>query len=309
VKVGFIGLGKMGSGMAACLQRQGHDVIVHDTYREAAEPHLEAGASWADSPARLAGETRFVLTSLPGPAEVEAVVLGADGLVQGVRPGTTVVDLSTNSPELLQRLERLLAERGAHLLDAPVSGGPHGARAGTLAVWVGGAEETFQAARPVLEGIAREITYVGPIGSGSVVKLVHNSMAIAMNQVLAEGLTLGVKAGVAPVQLFGALAKGALGNMRVVDRMTKIMARELEPVGFRTGLAEKDVRLARLLATDNGVPIHMIDAAYSDLLEAVNEGLVDLDSICVASIQERRAGISIISAKSDLELALKDDEL
>jgi 3-hydroxyisobutyrate dehydrogenase-like beta-hydroxyacid dehydrogenase len=308
MKVGFIGLGKMGTGMAACLQGQGHDLVVHDRYRPAAEPHLEAGASWAESPSQVARATQLILTSLPGPAEVEEVVLGSEGVLDAVRPGTTIVDLSTNSPDLLRRLQRLLAEHGAQLLDAPVSGGPSGARAGTLAVWVGGDEEAFHGVLPLLQGIAKDITYVGPTGSGTVVKLVHNSVAIAMNQALTEGLTLGVKAGVSPAQLCRALEKGALGRMRIVDRMTKILTRELEPVGFRLGLAEKDVRLARLLATERGVPIRTIDAAYSDLLEALNEGLTDLDSVCVAALQERRSGVNLVVARADLESALKDGD-
>jgi 3-hydroxyisobutyrate dehydrogenase len=193
MKVGFIGLGTMGGGMASCLQRRGFELVVHDVRREAALPHLAAGAAWADSPSELALDVECVFTSLPGPAEFADVVLGAHGLLPTVRRETTVVDLTTNSSRVLQRAHDALGERGVWLLDAPVSGGVAGATAGTLTIWVGGDEGAFHRVKPLLDAIGKQVTHIGPIGTGTVIKLVNNSVAIAINQVLMEGLSLGPK--------------------------------------------------------------------------------------------------------------------
>src|ERR1700674_2232543 len=136
MKIGFIGLGMMGSGMAANLQKAGHDLVVHDLRRAAADPYLTAGAVWADSPRAVIEASEVVFTSLPGPPEVEAVALGERGLLHGVRPGKVYFDLSTNSPTLIRHIHEVFAKMGAHVLDAPVSGGPQGARSGRLAIWV-----------------------------------------------------------------------------------------------------------------------------------------------------------------------------
>src|SRR5215468_2400493 len=139
MKVGFIGLGIMGASMASNMMKKGgFEAVVHDIRREAAAPHLAAGATWADSPRKVAEATEVVLTSLPGPPEMEAVALGPDGLLAGMTKGKVYFDLTTNSPTLVRRVHGVFAEKGVHLLDAPVSGGPSGARSGKLALWVGG---------------------------------------------------------------------------------------------------------------------------------------------------------------------------
>ena len=143
MNVGFIGLGVMGGRMASNLQAAGHALVVHDVRREAAAPHLAAGAAWKDSPRAVAEAAEVVFTSLPGPPEVEQVALGPDGLLEGVRAGSVLFDLSTNAPALVRRLHGLFTARGAHVLDAPVSGGPVGARTRRLAIWVGGDRATF----------------------------------------------------------------------------------------------------------------------------------------------------------------------
>src|SRR5437763_5675634 len=144
MKVGFIGLGTMGASMAANLQKAGHELVVHDIRRAAAERHLAAGAVWADNPKALAEQCQVIFTSLPGPPEVEAVALGDEGLLAGMRDGAAWFDLSTNSPTLVRRLHQLFLERGVHVLDSPVSGGPMGAETAKLAIWVGGDEAVFR---------------------------------------------------------------------------------------------------------------------------------------------------------------------
>ena len=174
MQVGFIGLGTMGASMAANLQTAGYQLVVHDLRQNSALPHLKAGAKWADSPKSLAEQSKVIFTSLPGPPEVEAVALGSNGLIEGMEQGSAWFDLTTNSPTLVRRIHQVCTERGLHLLDAPVSGGPQGAKSGRLAVWVGGDEAIFDAHRPVLDAFSDAARYIGPIGAGSVAKLVHN---------------------------------------------------------------------------------------------------------------------------------------
>ena len=174
MKVGFIGLGTMGSSMALNVLKGGHELVVHDINRDAVGLHLEAGAAWADTPQQVMEVSDVVFTSLPGPPEVQAVALGESGLIHGVRPGKVYFDLSTNSPTLLRHIHAEFAKVGAHVLDAPVSGGPRGARSGRLAIWVGGDRAIYDQYKPVLDAIGDKPYYVGPIGAGSIAKLVHN---------------------------------------------------------------------------------------------------------------------------------------
>src|SRR5213075_597274 len=151
MKVGFIGLGTMGASMAANLQKAGHELVVHDVRRAAAERHLAAGAVWADSPKALAEQCEVIFTSLPGPPEVEEVALGANGLLAGMAEGSAYFDLSTNSPTLVRELNRRFSEKHVYMLDAPVSGGPRGAASGRLALWIGGDEQIFNRHKKVLD--------------------------------------------------------------------------------------------------------------------------------------------------------------
>ena len=191
MKIGFIGLGMMGSGMAANLQKAGHDLVVHDLRRAAAEPYLAAGAVWADSPRAVAEASEVVFTSLPGPPEVEAVALGDNGLLSGMSRGKAYFDLSTNSPTMVRKINAAFAERDVYMLDSPVSGGPRGARTGKLALWVGGDEQIFNRFKPVLDAMGDKARYVGPIGAGSVAKLVHNGAGYCIQTALAEMFTVG----------------------------------------------------------------------------------------------------------------------
>src|SRR2546426_2152494 len=171
MKVGFIGLGTMGSGMALNTLKGGHELVVHDINRDAAAPHLEAGATWADTPRAVVEASEVVFTSLPGPPEVEAVALGANGLLHGIRPGKVYFDLSTDSPTLVRRIHDVFAKMGAHVLDAPVSGGPQGARTGRVAVLVGGDKAIHEQDKDLVDADGDKSWYVRPIGHGAVVKL------------------------------------------------------------------------------------------------------------------------------------------
>src|SRR5229473_2307351 len=153
MRVGFIGLGMMGKGMAANLQKAGHDLVVHDLSRAAAEPFLAKGAVWANSPKQVAEQTDVVFTSLPVPADVESVALGANGLIEGMRPDTAFFDMSTNSVAMVRKIHAVFAEKNLYMLDSPVSGGPGGAASGKMAIWVGGDEQIFNRHKSVLDAL------------------------------------------------------------------------------------------------------------------------------------------------------------
>src|SRR5688572_20348116 len=190
MRVGFIGLGTMGTHMALHVREAGHELFVNDLSREAAGPHLAAGAVWADSVREIGTRSDVVFTSLPGPREVEAV---AQDLIETMQAGSAWFDLSTNSPTVVRKLHEQFAARDIALLDAPVSGGPRGAKSGKLALWIGGEREIFDRYRSVLDAIGDQIVYIGPIGAGSVAKLVHNCAGYAIQTALAEVFTMGVK--------------------------------------------------------------------------------------------------------------------
>jgi 3-hydroxyisobutyrate dehydrogenase len=308
MKVGFIGLGIMGHSMASNIRQGGYELVVHDIRKEAAAPHLAAGAEWADVPRGVAEAAEVVFTSLPGPAEVETVALGDEGLLAGMSPGKVYFDLSTSSPALIRRIHAVFAARGVHVLDAPVSGGPRGARTRKLALWVGGDEHVFLRYKPVLDAIGDQAIHVGPVGAGSVAKLVHNCAGYAIQTVLAEVFTLGVKAGVEPLALWQAVRQGALGRQGIFDRLVdQFLVGKYEPPTFALRLAHKDVSLATALGREHSVPMRLANLALEELTEALNRGWGDRDSRVAMLLQEERAGVQVRVDETRLREALDRD--
>jgi 3-hydroxyisobutyrate dehydrogenase len=294
MRVGFIGLGTMGASMASNLQRGGYDLVVHDVRPDAGAAHLALGAQWADTPRQVAESSEVVFTSLPGPPEVESVALAHDGLLNGMAPGSVYFDLSTNSPTLIRRLHQRFQERGINLLDSPVSGGPAGAKSGKLAIWVGGDEAIFQRYKPVLDSIGDQVVHVGPIGSGSVAKLVHNCSGYMIQCALAEAFTMGVKAGVDPLALWQAVRQGAVGRARTFDRLAdRFLQAKFDPPSFALRLAHKDVTLATEVGREHHVPMRMANLALDEMTEALNRGWGHRDSRASMILQEERAGVEI----------------
>ena len=294
MKIGFIGLGTMGRHMASNLMKAGHQLVVNVVRREAAAPHLQGGASWADTPRAVAEATEVVFTSLPGPAEVEAVALGEQGLLAGLADGKVYFDLSTNSPGLVRRIHEVFKRRGIHMLDAPVSGGPRGAESRRLALWVGGDEDVFKRYRPVLDAIGDQPYYVGPIGAGSVAKLVHNCAGYIVQTALAEVFTMGVKAGVEPIALWKAVRQGAGGRRRTFDGLAdQFLPAKFEPPSFALRLAHKDVTLATALGREHKVPMRLANITLEEMTEALNRGWAERDSRVAMLLQEERAGVEI----------------
>lgn len=308
MKVGFIGLGTMGSGMALNAIKGGCELIVHDINRDAAGPHLEAGATWADSPRAVAEASQVMLTSLPGPPEVEAVALGDQGLLQGISAGKVYFDLSTNSPTLIRRLHAAFAERGAHVLDAPVSGGPHGARSGRLAIWVGGDKAIYEQYKAVLDTIGDKPYYVGPIGAGAIAKLVHNCTGYILQTALAETFTMGIKAGVDPLVLWQAVRHGALGRRQTFDGLTQhFLPGQFDPPDFALRLARKDVSLAVQVGREFDVPMRLANLTLEEMTEALNRGWGGRDSRVAMLLQEERAGVNVHVPKETIQDILNRD--
>ncbi|HKO09873.1 MAG TPA: NAD(P)-dependent oxidoreductase [Alphaproteobacteria bacterium] len=308
MQIGFVGLGTMGASMAANLQRAGYSLVVHDVRRIAAEPHIAAGALWAATPQAVAEAAEVIFTSLPGPPEVEAVALGASGLIHGMRPGGAYFDLSTNAPATVRRIHAAFAECRAHMLDAPVSGGPRGAATGRLALWVGGEAAIFERYRPLLDAIGDQARYIGPIGAGTVAKLVHNCAGYAIQRALSEVFTLGVKAGVEALALWEAVRQGAVGRRRTFDGLIdQFLPGAYDPPAFALRLAHKDVALAAALARELEVPMPMAELALGELSEALERGWGDRDSRVAMLLQQERAGVSIAVDPVRLQRALESD--
>lgn len=292
MKIGFIGLGTMGGGMAANVLKAGYELVAHDIRREAATPLLENGASWAATPAELAAECDVVLTSLPGPREVEAVALGEGGVLEGMRAGGVYIDMSTSSPTLIRSIAERFADKGASVLDAPVSGGPVGARTGRLAVMVGGDRDVYERVKPALDAIGDRVGYIGGVGSGSIAKLMHNCIGYGLQTIVAECLTLGVKAGVDAAPLFEAICNGSVGRGSTFANTypNTYLAGNFDPPSFALRLAHKDVGLALELAREYGVPMSVGSVAYQEMTAALNRGWADKDSRIAMLLQEERAG-------------------
>lgn len=306
--VGFIGLGTMGARIAANLQKAGHRLVLHDVRPAAAEAHLTAGAEWADSPRAVAERCGVLFTSLPTPADVEQVALGAEGILAGARPGTALFDLSTNSRAVLLRLAEAFAERGCHLLDAPVSGGPKGAASGRLAIWVGGDEAVFAAHRPLLEAFGDQVRHIGAVGHATVAKLVHNCAGYMVQTALAEAFTVGVRAGVDPLTLWAALRQGTSGRARTFDRLAdQFLPGEFDPPSFPLALANKDMGLATDLGRELGVPMRLANLTQQEMLEALARGWGHRDSRVPMLLQQERAGVELRLDPEAIRAVLDED--
>ena len=293
--VGFIGLGNMGGGMSVNIQKAGYPMVVYDLREEAAKPLLEGGARLANSPAEVASLCDVTLTSLPGPREVESVSTGPEGVLEGMKPGGIFIDLSTSRPTLIREIEPRFRQKGCHVLDAPVSGGKSGAASGNLAVMVGGEREIFDRVKPILDAFGDKVFYAGEIGAGSVAKLVHNMIGHGVRQAIAEGMTLGVKAGVEAEALWECIRRGSLGRM---SGLHEVIARtvflgEFDPPSFALELSRKDIGLATDLGREFNVPMPVANLAEQIAIQGMNRGWGGRDSSVTFLLQEEQAGVEV----------------
>jgi 3-hydroxyisobutyrate dehydrogenase-like beta-hydroxyacid dehydrogenase len=308
MRIGFIGLGIMGGAMTANLLKGNWHVSVNDIDRAAAAPHLAAGAHWAETPAAMAASCDIVFSCLPSLGAIEAVALGPDGILAGARPGLALFEMSTNSPALVRRLHAAFREKSAHFLDAPISGGAAGARAGRLAVWVGGDKASFDRARPALAAMADHVTHVGPSGAGLVTKIVHNGASQAMQAALAEMFVLGVKAGADPVSLWQAIRQGSIGRRRSFDGLIdEFLPGTYDSPSAALRTVHKDMMVATELARELNVPLRFANLALADIMEAMGRGWAERDARAVMLLPQERAGVRIAEDRARIEAVLQAD--
>ncbi|NJD30099.1 MAG: NAD(P)-dependent oxidoreductase [Chloroflexi bacterium] len=268
MRVGFIGLGTMGAAMAANAARAGFEISAWNRTPGRAPELAALGVHQAPSLAEVAKASEIVITIVSDTPDVEAVLFGPDGVAKGAAPGTLVVDMSTISPSATRSFAERLRERGIAMLDAPVSGGSEGAQKGTLTIFVGGAADDLERARPVLESLGTTITHVGPIGAGQAVKAVNQVILAGGYLGVAEGIVLALKAGLDVQQVVTALSGGAAQSWVLSNRSGRMLANDY-PLGFKVALHRKDLRIALELAGETGTVLPI-----SALVETIEAGLI-----------------------------------
>ena len=290
--VGFIGLGNLGTPMARNIQRAGFPTVVFDLVEGATRPLLEGGARLAASPGEVAAASEVILSSVPGPPEVEQVALGPGGIVSGIGEGDVYVDLSTSRPSLIREIAGVFEAKGAQVLDAPVLTSPAAAEDREVVVMPSGDREVFERLLPVFEAFADKVVYQGELGMGSACKLVNNMITLAVRQVVAEGLTLGMKAGLDLDALMEAGSRMILGTQREGLERT-VFRGEFEPPSFRQALARKDIALANELARELSVPMPVANIVEQVAIQCGNRGWGDLDTHVIYRLQEVAADVEI----------------
>ena len=306
--VGFIGLGNMGGPVAGHIQRAGYPTVVYDLRAEATRPFHARGAAVARSAAELAERSDVIITALPLPGDVEQVAGGAGGIIAGIRPGSIYIDISTCPPSLIRALQPRFAAKGAFVLDAPVASGQPGAARGIHEVMVGGEREIFERAKPLLGVFGDQVLYAGPLGTGSICKLMHQVINSTISQAIAEGLTLGVKAGVETEALWECVRRGMVGRMHVLHYQVPltVFRRRFETDTFPLKLLRKDVGLATALGRELNVPLPLANLAEQNLVAAVNRGWGDKSAYTVSFLlQEEAAKIELRAEGVDPEKAAK----
>jgi 3-hydroxyisobutyrate dehydrogenase len=279
-RIGFVGLGTMGSAMAGHLARAGYPLTVWNRSAGRGAALVELGAVAAADPAGVAAASDVVLISVSDTPDVEAVLFGPRGIAEAVAAGSLVIDTSTISPAATRRFATRLAGQGVALVDAPVSGGSEGAQKATLTIFLGGEPAAVERARPILEHLGRTLTHFGPSGSGQAVKAVNQVMIAGVYLAVAEGLILAMKAGLEPDQVVSALGGGVAGSWILTNRSARMIANEY-PLGFRTSLHLKDLGIALAMARELGValPVAALAAQLENSLVSRGYGDEDMSNL------------------------------
>ncbi|HLQ33838.1 MAG TPA: NAD(P)-dependent oxidoreductase [Chloroflexota bacterium] len=306
--VGFVGLGKMGGPVAGHIQAAGFPMIVYDTREEAMRPFLERGAERAASPAGVAERSDVVISALPTPRIVEDAALGPGGVLEGIRPDGVYLDISTGGPDLIRRIAERFREKGAWAMDAPVSAGQPDSPPGIHEIMIGGEQAIVERIRPILAAYGDQIIYTGPVGSASICKLVHQLIGCGVTQAIAEGLSLGVKAGVDVRVLWEAVRRGLVGRMHMLhDQVPRsVFPGRYEPATFTLTLLRKDIGLATALGRELDVPLPVSSVVEQIIVEALNRGWGEGSGYTVTyQLQEEAAGVSLRTSGVDAEQAAK----
>lgn len=292
MKIGFIGLGIMGKPMSKNLLKAGYELVVCDVVKAAVDEVVAAGAKAAATPREVAQQAEIVITMLPNSPHVKQVVLGENGVIEGVKPGSIVVDMSSIAPLVSREVAAKLAEKGAEMLDAPVSGGEPKAIDGTLSVMVGGKKEVFDKCYPILKNMAGSVVLTGDVGAGNVTKLA-NQIIVALNiAAMSEALVLATKAGVEPDLVYQAIRGGLAGSTVLDAKAPLVMDRKFDP-GFRINLHIKD--LNNVLETSHEIGVSLpLTAAVMEIMQALKvDGLGDKDHGSLIRYYEKLAKVEV----------------
>ena len=290
-RIGFIGLGSMGLGMASNLAESGYELAVYNRTRTKSEEVGKLGARVADSPADAAREADVVMLSLADQHVVESMLHGDDGVFGSLREGGYVVDMSTVPPGFARDLAARASEAGYHALDACVLGNPQHSREGDLRVMVGGAEEDFQTIEPVLQTLGKEITYLGGNGMGATMKLVLNMLMGVQMPALAEAVVFGERAGLPRQKILEMIAASGYSSPVMKFRCGMMGRRAFQQAAFKLGLMRKDMMLVLSESQELGVPMPVSESAYAMLTAANQQGLGDFDVAAILAFQERMTGM------------------
>ncbi len=296
MKVGFIGLGHMGGPMCRNIIKGGHEVLVHDLSEAAIQACVDVGGTAGGSVANVAGQVEVVMTSLPMPKDVEAVALGPGGIGENANAGTIYVDLSTNSPAMMRKIAGELADKAIVTLDGPVSGGVIGAEKATIAIMVGGDKSAFDSCMPVFESFGKTIVHTGELGTGCIAKLVNNMIAFTNMTAGAEGLMLGVAAGMDPAVLNEIVRNSSGNSMGYRGVARNALGRDFTP-GFTVDLAYKDLRLALELADELDMPLLLGPQVHNIMRMARSKDTGGEDVTAILKVYEAAMGQMVGPAK------------
>jgi 2-hydroxy-3-oxopropionate reductase len=294
-KIAFVGLGIMGKPMSKNLLKAGHSVVVFDVAPAPVADVVAAGGTAAKSSKDAASQADVIITMLPDGPEVEAAVLGPGGILEGAAKGSTVVDMSSISPVVAQKVGAACAAKGVEFLDAPVSGGEPKAIEGTLAIMVGGDAKTFEKIEPILKNMGASVTLTGPVGAGNVTKLANQIIVACNIAAMGEALTLATKAGLDPEVVFNAIKGGLAGSTVLNAKAPMVISRNFQP-GFRIALHQKDLRNALLAAESMKVSLPLTGAVQNMLMALMNDGKGSLDHSAIVTFVEKMAGVEIKKA-------------
>ena len=291
-KIGFIGLGIMGKPMVKNLLKAGHQVTVYDIMPAGMDEVAAAGAQKGSSPKDVSGKTDIIITMVPDGPEVEQAVLGPNGVLEGARKGSTVIDMSSISPMVSQKVGAALEAKGIEFLDAPVSGGEPKAIDGTLAIMVGGKKDVFDKMEPILKTMGSTVTLTGKVGAGNVTKLANQIMVAVNIAAMGEALALATKAGLDPEVVFNAVKAGLAGSTVLNVKAPMVYSRNFKP-GFRIRLHQKDLRNALLAAESLKVSLPLTSAVQNMLIDLMNNGKGDLDHSAIVHVIEEASAVEV----------------
>ena len=291
-RIGFIGLGIMGRGMTLNLLKAGFAVTVWNRTASRMEPMVAAGATAGSSPANVAANSDIIITCVSDTPDVEAVILGENGVIHGAQPGSLVVDMSTISPQATREISGRLAEKGVAMLDAPISGGSEGAAKGTLSIMIGGAAADVARAMPAFEAMGKTITHVGPTAAGQTVKLVNQILVVVNMLAVGEALLFAQAGGLDLQKTLDAVKAGAAGSWMLSNRGPQVVERDWRP-GFTIDLQQKDLRLVLEAADQMGIPVLGTSTVFNLYRTLQRQGLGEEGNHALVKALEHLAGLEI----------------